>query len=258
MKNLVRKAGALTLTATMLLASVGCGDKKSDSGSVEMSLPAGAPTAYDLYEQVYDVVTTGGSVSDLEDVFDPALSALFSSLIAYSYNGEECIALLQDKTLDEAYETVATLYGYIIDELPSDSDDFDDDDIDYDDLYDQLSDADQKLTDADDPAFCKWCRQLTMMAYYHKYDEDGMLEDMALEDSDYNRDMMIMSGDEFNRYVQPFDDYDDAYPELEELFPGVYTIEIGGYEDDGYYVSVAYLYFEYNGAYYLLMFSRTM
>lgn len=272
------------LAAVMLLSLVACGnsdlpgdtsggsdtDDTPDSGkTVVYELPAGAESEYALYTTVVDYLNNGFHYDDLNDVYDPVLTAvaIFTRpegfLLDVKYD-ELCALLVKLRgtwskiqTMLDTYEDIDAFCDAFRSEFPGylpdgviESDAVLDDDLIYKLFQDQCPESLQAEINANRDKFEDWVDAGVLHNAGAGYIRDG--------ENPYRSDQTVwekMSEDELG--ISEFK-YDEEYENLADTFPQMYFMEIGEYrEEEGfkYLYEMEIIYTKIEGRYYLINFT---
>lgn len=270
----------LFLAAVMVLSFAGCGNSDlpkdiasdsetenvSDNGeTVAYELPAGAESEYALYTTVVDYLNNGFHIDDLNDIYDPVLTAVAiytrPSDFALEMRYDELCALLvklrgtwsKIQTMLDTYEDIDAFCDAFRNEFPGYmpegkiESDAELEPIIYSLLQSQCPESMQAEINEDRTKF----EEFIDAGVLH---QPGHIRDAQ---NPYSTDQTVwekMSEDEL--VISEFE-YDEEYVALADSFPPMYFMGIGEYRDE-YIHEMEILYTVIDGRYYLINFTGSV
>lgn len=207
-------------------------DTQAPGGTEVAGFPEGAGSIYELYTDVVDFLNNGFHYDDLAGEFDPVFVYTF-----YAKAEEDFASGL---SFEESYDSMARIVSIVEEQgFPIDDNGFIDSElIDMDAFGDELDGME------DPEEFIEGLYGLI----YRQMRAEGVNPFRTGQTS-----WEVIPEDSLE--VTQYDFYQDFSEGFEEMFPSIYNVVIGSYNEDGAMIEGSFHCVEYNGRYYAVSFS---
>ena len=207
-------------------------DTQAPGGTEVAGFPEGAGSIYELYTDVVDFLNNGFHYDDLAGEFDPVFVYTF-----YAKAEEDFASGL---SFEESYDSMARIVSIVEEQgFPIDDNGFIDSElIDMDAFGDELDGME------DPEEFIEGLYGLI----YRQMRAEGVNPFRTGQTS-----WEVIPEDSLE--VTQYDFYQDFSEGFEEMFPRIYNVVIGSYNEDGAMIEGSFHCVEYNGRYYAVSFS---